>query len=250
MSETEINLDIDGAVATACLSTEGGLNVLSSGLLDKIGQAVQHVRAAKDVRIFRLTATGKVFIAGANIKELIQLDSAGAAALAHKGHRVFAAIAELPCISIARIHGAALGGGFEIAMACDFRVAISSAKVGLPETSLGLIPGWNGIGRMLALAGPSATKRLVFSAGMIDASEASRLGLVDAVAENEAELDAKIQQMIKQFQRGAPNGVAMAKQALRTGDEVKAFADCFAHPDAKEGMGAFVEKRSASWMEG
>ena len=250
MHDTEIKLTIDGPVATATFCTEGGLNVLSSGLLDQVAEVAAEVRAAANVRVLLLSAAGKVFIAGANIKELIHLDPAGGAALSQKGNRAFDAIADLPCVTIARIHGAALGGGFEVAMACDFRAAVAAAKVGLPEASLGLIPGWKGISRMRALAGPSVAKRLVFSAAAIDAAEAPRLGLIDELADDEAGLDGRIAELIKQFQRGAPNSVAMVKQALRTGDEVKAFADCFAHADAAEGMTAFVDKRKAKWMEG
>ena len=250
MGDTQIHLTFDGPVATATFSTEGGLNVLSSGLLDQMAEVAAEVRDAADVRVLVVRAAGKVFIAGANIKELIHLDAAGGAALSQRGNRAFDAIADLPCVTIARIHGAALGGGFEVPMACDFRVAIGTAKIGLPEASLGLVPGWKGVSRMCALAGPSVAKRLVFSAAAIDAAEARQLGLIDELADDEAGLDGKIAELIKQFQRAAPNSVAMVKQALRTGDEVKAFADCFAHADAAEGMAAFVDKRKARWMEG
>ena len=250
MSDTQIALKIEGTVARATFSTEGGLNVMSSVVLDRVAQVIDEVKRAEGVRALILGATGKVFVAGANIKELAQLDQTGAASIAQKGHRTLDALAALPCVTIARLHGAALGGGMEVALACDFRVAVASAKVGLPETSLGVIPGWNGVGRMLALAGPAVTKRLIFSAGVIDAASAKQFGLIDEVADDEAGLDAKIDEMLGQLKRGSPNAIAMTKQALRTGDEIKAFADCYAHPDAKEGMTAFVEKRSAAWMEG
>ncbi len=250
MADTTVDLQIDGPVARATFSTEGGLNVLSLALLDRVAEVAKEVRAATSVRFLILAATGKVFIAGANIKELAQLDAAGAATLSQRGNRAFDAIADLPCVTIARMHGAALGGGFEIALACDFRLAVGGAKVGLPETSLGLIPGWKGIGRMNTLVGPAVTKRLTFSAGVIDATAACALGLIDDVAADEDGLDRKIEGMIAEFKRGAPHGIAMVKRALRSGDEVKAFANCFEHADAKEGMTAFLEKRKAAWMEG
>jgi enoyl-CoA hydratase len=250
MSDTQVSLKIDGALATACLTTEGGLNVLSAAVLDQIADVAAQVREAHNVRVFVLAAAGKVFVAGANIKELAGLDLASAETISLRGNQAFDAIADLPCVTIARLQGAALGGGLELAMACDFRVALGEAKVGLPEASLGLIPGWKGISRMRALAGLAATKRLTFSAGLISASEALTLGLVDAVAADEAELDAKIADLVKQFHRGSPNAIAMIKQALRDGDEVRAFAHCFDHADSTEGMAAFVEKRPASWMEG
>lgn len=122
--------------------------------------------------------------------------------------------------------------------------------IGLPETSLGLIPGWHGVNRMLALAGPSATKRLVFGASVIKASEARRLGIVDEEVADVAELDTKIKSMITQFLRGSPNAVALTKQVVRDGDDVRAFAACYEHPEAQEGMKAFLEKREADWMKG
>lgn len=248
MSATQLDLSIAGPVATATFRTEGGLNVLHAAVLDQVADVAAQVQRAEGVRALVLAAEGKVFVAGANIKELAGLDSSGAKAIAERGNRAFDAIANLPCVTIARLQGAALGGGFEIAMACDFRVALADAKIGLPETSLGLVPGWKGIGRMCALAGAAAAKRLMFAAAAISASEGAGLGLVDAVAANSGELDAKVADMIQKFRRGSPHAIAMVKQALRTGDEVQAFADCFGHPEAQEGMAAFVEKRPASWM--
>lgn len=250
MSETQVDLKIDGPLATATLRTDGGLNVLSAAVLDRIEAVATQVRGAAGVRTMLLAAEGKVFVAGANIKELADLDPAGAKAVSQRGNRAFDAVADLPCVTIARLHGAALGGGFELAMACDFRIAVEGAKIGLPETSLGLVPGWSGISRMAALAGPAVAKRLMFSAGMIPASQARAYGLVDAVAKDEAELDAAIAAMIKEFRRGSPNAISLIKQTLRGGDEVEAFSYCFAHDESREGMAAFVEKRPAAWMEG
>lgn len=250
MSDTQVHLDFDGPIARATLHTPEGLNVLSGVVLDRIAEMAAKVRRVGSVRFLILGAKGKVFVAGANIKELAGLDSAQAAALAHRGNKAFDAIADLDCITIARLHGAALGGGLELALACDFRVALSAAKIGLPEASLGLVPGWKGISRVTRLAGESAAKRLVFGAELIDAELAKQMGVVDETAPDEAGLDAKIEAMIKKMRRGSPNAVAMTKAALRTGDEIKAFADCFAHGDAREGMTAFIEKRSAAWMEG
>lgn len=247
MSDTQVRLSIDGDVAKVTLETESGLNVLSSPVLDRIGETIAKVKASS-VRFMVLAATGKVFVAGANIKELRGLDAPAAAELSNRGNRVFDAIADSDVISIARLHGAALGGGLELAMACDFRVAVSGAKVGLPETSLGLIPGWRGTSRMIRLAGVSATKRLVFSAAMISGDEAHALGIVDEVVDDESGLDAKIAAMIKSMSRGGPHACARVKHAIRTGDETAAFAACFGHSESSEGIEAFINKRSASWM--
>jgi 1,4-dihydroxy-2-naphthoyl-CoA synthase len=144
MGETRLTLDIAGGVARATFETEGGLNVLSSPVLERIHAVAEEVRAAEGVRVMILAATGKVFVAGADIKELWGLDSAGARSVSELGNRAFDAIANLPCVTIARLHGAALGGGLEVALACDFRYALASAKIGLPESALGLVPGWKG----------------------------------------------------------------------------------------------------------
>jgi len=249
MSQTTVQLHIDGCVARATFATEGGLNVLASAVLDRVYAVADEVRKNANVRVLVLAATGKVFVAGADIKELAGLDPAGAKAVAERGNRAFDALADLPCVTIARLHGAALGGGFEVALACDFRFAVKNAKIGLPESSLGLIPGWRGITRVQALAGAQAARQLTFSAAPIAAAEGLPLGLIDGVADDEAGLDALIAERIAALRRGSPNAIAQIKRALATGNDVQAFADCFAHADAKEGMSAFVEKRPANWMK-
>jgi enoyl-CoA hydratase len=250
MSETQVQLKINGVTATATFATEGGLNVLSGSVLDRVYEVAEEVRRAEGVRFLILAATGKVFVAGANIKELKDLDAAGGRAMAERGNRAFDAIASLPCVTIARIHGAALGGGFEVALACDFRFAIDRAKVGLPEAALGLVPGWKGMSRVQALAGLAAVRQLTFSATPIAAVDARALSLIDGVAPDDAALDALIAEQMAALRRGGPHAIATVKQALATGDEVKAFGDCFAHDESREGMAAFVEKRAANWMEG
>ena len=250
MSETQVSLSVEGAVARLNLHTESGLNVLSGAVLDRLAETVNRVRDAAGVRFLIVGATGKVFVAGANIRELGGLDVAGAVAISQKGSRVFDAIADLDCISMARIQGAALGGGLELALACDFRVAVGDAKIGLPETSLGLIPGWRGVTRMRQLAGLAATRRLVFGAAVISAPQAHDAGIIDAVVPDAGELDAVIAEWIKSFTRGGPHACAMVKKALRTGDETAAFAACFGHGESREGITAFLEKRSPSWMKG
>lgn len=249
MSDTALNLSIEGDIARATFSTEGGLNVLSSSVLDRIAEVATEVKAASNVRFFILGAEGKVFVAGANIKELSALDAAGAAELSNRGNKAFDAIADLPCVTIARLHGAALGGGLELAMACDFLVAMDSAKLGLPESSLGLVPGWKGIGRLSARVGIHAAKRLMFSADALDAKQAHAAGLVDTTAADELGLDEAVDGLIKRCRRGGPHAIAQIKQAFKTGDETRAFANCFDHAESKEGISAFLERRSANWME-
>jgi enoyl-CoA hydratase/carnithine racemase len=159
-------------------------------------------------------------------------------------------LASLPSITVAAIQGAALGGGCEIVLACDFRIATEAVKIGLPETSLGLIPGWGGTQRALKLLGPQWARRLVWGATPLTAAEAKEIGLVDEAVAGPQELDGAIEELGKRLARGGPHAIAMAKRAFLTGDEPSAFAECFGHDESNEGMTAFVEKRKAAWMEG
>ncbi|GJM26072.1 MAG: crotonase [Phycisphaerae bacterium] len=249
MSETALELSINGDVAEATFKTESGLNVLSSSVIDCIAEVASEVKAASQVRYFILGAEGKVFVAGANIKELSSLDAAGAAELSNRGNKAFDAIADLPCITIARLHGAALGGGLEVAMACDFLAAVEGAKLGLPETSLGLVPGWKGIQRLAARIGIHKAKRLMFSADAIEGAEAHQSGLIDILASDEGDLDTKIEDLVRRSRRGGQHAISQIKQALKSGDETRAFAACFDHAESKEGISAFLERRSTNWME-
>lgn len=249
-SHTDVNATIDGSMATVVFTTEGGLNVMSSEALEKLATAVEAVGGAPDVRLTVLRAEGKVFVAGANIKEMAAFDADRAYAFSQRGNEVMDALASLPSITVAILHGAALGGGCEIALACDFRIATEAVKIGLPETSLGLIPGWGGTQRSLRLLGPTWGRRLVWSAGPLSAQEAAGIGLVDEVVASAEELDAALDRLRQRFVRGGPRAIAAAKRAFLTGDKPAAFRDCFTGDESREGMTAFIEKRRARWMEG
>ena len=243
-SNTDVKLTIDGPTATILFSTAGGLNVMSAEVLEKLAAAVEGAHNAKEVRWTILRAEGKVFVAGADIKQMAGFDPKGAKEFSRRGNEVMDALASLPSISIAAIQGAALGGGCEIVLACDFRIATEAAKIGLPETSLGLIPGWGGTQRSLKLLGPT------WGAFPLSAQEAAQIGLVDEVVADEQQLDSAIDRFRQQFTRGGPRAVSLAKRAFLTGDEPAAFSDCFADEESREGMTAFIEKRKARWMEG
>jgi len=249
MSNTDVRLTIDGSTATILFTTEGALNVLSPAVLEKLAAAVEGARAAKAVRWTIIRAEGKVFVAGADIKAMASFDVKQAREFSRRGNEVMDALSALPSITIAGIQGAALGGGCEIALACDFRIAAEAVKIGLPETSLGLIPGWGGTKRSLALLGPTWARRLVWGAAPLSAADALRCGLVDEVVADAVQLDAAIDRLKRSLVRGGPGATALAKRAFLTGDEVGAFADCFTGDESREGLAAFLEKRSARWME-
>ena len=249
MSDTQVRVQIDGTHAAITLFTESGLNVFSTDVLHRFGEAVAQVARESAVRTAAIEAEGKVFVAGADIKAMGGFTPEDAKAYGALGQQVLNDLAALPCITVAVINGAALGGGLELALACDFRIAVKSAKIGLPETSLGVIPGWNGIPRLVNLIGPARAKRMFLSAQPIVAEQGVAMGLIDEVVDISEALPSAVQAFCKSFQRGAPAAVALAKRAMRDGDDLTAFADCFKAADRTEGIAAFIEKRSAWWME-
>lgn len=247
--ETQVRLEHAGHRATITFFTEGGINVLSLSTIDALGELLDQIDDRDDVWSVVVRAEGKAFLAGANIKEMAPFDPAQAADLSRRGNAVMDKLANLDAITVAAIHGAALGGGCEVTLACDFRVAVADAKIGLPEVTLGLIPGWGGTKRMPKLVGLAAAKRLLFSGEALRAADAVALGLIDRVVETADGLEGAVGEWISQFTRGGPRAIAQVKQALRTGDESAAFAECFDGLESREGMGAFVEKRAARWTE-
>ncbi|MHC4697299.1 MAG: enoyl-CoA hydratase/isomerase family protein [Planctomycetota bacterium] len=249
MSKTQVRADIAGSHATITLTTEGSVNVASTDVLHSLREAIAKVAQASAVRTTVVTGEGKVFLAGADIKEMVAFSPEDARAYGSLGQAVLNELEALQSITVAAINGAALGGGLELALACDFRIAVKSAKIGLPETSIGVIPGWNGIPRLTALVGLSRAKKMYFGALPVSAEDGLAFGLVDQIVNSVEDLAPRVAAFCKSFKRGAPAAVALAKQALRSGDDLSAFADCFATNDQTEGMAAFVEKRTASWME-
>lgn len=248
MSKTEVELVIEGDHASVTFFSEKGINVLSTDVLHELESAASEIAQA-GVRSAVFQSRGKVFVAGADIKQMDGFTEAQGKKYGELGHRVFDAIEGLPCITVAAINGAALGGGMELALSCDFRVAVKHAQLGLPEVTLGLVPGWGGIPRLTELIGPSRAKRLFLSGLPVSAADAVDFGLVDEIVNSAEDLEARVPALINSFKRAAPAAVRLAKQGFQTGDDIAAFAACFNEPDAKEGIEAFVSKRPARWME-
>ncbi len=249
MSETQVTIGIDGAHATITLETESGLNVLSPNVLHSLGAAIVRVKKDTNVRTMVISASGKVFAAGADVKVMVDFNTERAREYGAFGQGVFSDLEGMPSVTVAAINGAALGGGLELALACDFRIAVKHAKIGLPEVTLGLIPGWGGISRLAKLIGPSRAKRLYLSGTPISAEEGLGWGLVDEIVNSVEDLEPRVAAFCKSFKRASPAAVALAKRASRDCDDLSAFADCFTQVQCQEGLTAFIEKRTASWME-
>lgn len=260
MAYANITLDRDAAVATITVRREKLLNALNRATLGEIGAALREVEADASVRVALVTGAGeKAFVAGADINELRALpDAAAARALAHEFYDLIGGfIASMHKPVIAVINGFALGGGLELALACDIRLASDTARLGLPEVTLGIIPGWGGSQRLARLAGPSAAKLVAFSGELLDAHEALRIGMVDRVYPA-TELRSAAQELAAKLAAKPPLSLALIKQAIDGGLNMGSLADACAYEaelfgqvaqseDAKEGTSAFLEKRTPIW---
>lgn len=244
---TQIELLRDGKVATLQFTTETGVNVFSSSVIGSLGMYVERIANDSTIRFVVLRGAGKMFAAGADIAQMSNFREEDGQVFSKNGQHVFDAIENLPQVTFAAINGHALGGGCEVAMACDFRVAVSSAKLGQPESRLGLLPGWGGTSRLPRLVGCSNAKRLMFSGDSIPAEEAQRIGLVDEVVPSASDLDAALKRWFERMSPGSPAAIRRIKHALLHRDEMRQFALCFSCSDAKEGLAAFLEKRPPNW---
>jgi len=246
-SQTEVQLTKEGAVATIRFVPAAGVNIFSSRVIGTLGTVVEKVSADPHVRFVVFRGDGRVFLAGADISEMLTFTEDQGRAFAKNGHNVFNAIEALPQVTIAALNGHAMGGGCELAMACDFRVLVKEGKIGQPETRLGLIPGWGGTQRITRYVGLGWARRLLFSGEAISADEALRIGLVDEVVPSAEELDAALARWFKLLAPGSPAAITRVKRALLQHDEIQEFGKCFCCSDAKEGMTAFHEKRKPGW---
>jgi len=239
----------DGDVATVRFTTETGVNVFSSAVIDELGSQIEQIAADASIRFVVFRGAGKTFVAGADIREMAQLDEPAAREFSRRGQRVFDEIERMPQVTFAAINGHALGGGCELALACDFRIMVRSAKIGQPESRLGLIPGWGGTQRLPRLVGPAHARRLMMSGEPISAEHAQRIGLVDEVVLDEGALDPSLAMWFAQMRNGSPNAITLIKQAMVEANETQCFGRCFACRESREGMQAFLNKRPACWME-
>lgn len=253
MAFSSIVLAIDNGIATITFNRPKALNALNNELLAEFGRALDEITLDEAIRTLILTGAGeKAFIAGADITELATFNALQAKAFSQTGHAAINRLMELPIPVIAAVNGYALGGGSEMALACDFIYASTNAMFGLPEISLGLIPGFGGTQRLPRLIGRNRAKEMIFTGKMISADEAERIGLVNRVCRPEVLLE-EVQKTARSIATKGKVSLRAAKQAVNAGVdtdlttgcriEIDAFALCMASEDAKEGTRAFLEKR-------
>lgn len=236
------------------------LNALNDALLNEFEQALVEIAADESVRVLVLTGSGdKAFVAGADITELAQLNPLQAKVFAQRGQSVISRLEKLAIPVIAAVNGYALGGGSEMALACDFIYASENAMFGLPEITLGVIPGFGGTQRLPRLVGVNRAKEMILTGKMIPAAEALAMGLVNRVCQPD-ELMAEVLKTAGVIAQKGKVALRAAKHAVNGGlntdlstgldIEADAFALCMASEDAREGTSAFLEKRKATFKSG
>jgi enoyl-CoA hydratase len=257
MAFQNITMETSGAKATISINRPKALNALNRETLGEIKAAFSELETGGAVRVCIFTGAGeKAFIAGADIPELKELDLVSGKEFVELGHQVFAQIENSKIVSIAAINGFALGGGCEFAMATDIRIAAEVAKLGQPEVNLGVIPGFGGTQRLTRLVGRGRAKELIFTARIITAEEALRIGLVEKVVPGDKLIE-EANKLADLILSKGPLAVQYAKEVIHRGAdldltnanafEMTAFAALCESDDKNEGLAAFLEKRAAGF---
>jgi enoyl-CoA hydratase len=243
-----IDVARDGGVAVATIDRPDALNALDVATLTELRDRLRELAGDSAVRAVVLTGAGeRAFVAGADIKYMSGLGPEQAKGWGALGHEAASLLESMPKPTIAAINGFALGGGCELALACDIRYASARAKLGQPEINLGIVPGWGGTQRLARICGIGAAKELIFTGRTVDAGEALRIGLVNGLAD--PVLD-KALETAHELAEKSPLALAIAKRLVNMSPgalerEADEFGELFASADAKEGLTAFVEKRKA-----
>jgi enoyl-CoA hydratase len=250
-----IIVDREGAITTLTVNRPRSLNALNSQTLRELTQAVRE--NAESSRAIILTGAGeKAFVAGADIAEMRPMTPWSAREFSELGHVVTALLEDLPCATIAAVNGYALGGGLELAVACDMIYAADNARFGLPEVTLGVTPGFGGTQRLVRLVGKLRAKEMIFTGDLVEAKRAAEIGLVNAVLPRE-QLLPHCRKVAEKIATRAPLAIGRAKRLVERGydmalraanrQEAETFALLFDTQDRVEGMAAFLEKRPANF---
>jgi len=253
MNYKELLFEVKNKVALITLNRPKALNVLGRKILTELELLLSQIRPDKSIRCVVITGSGKAFAAGADIKQMSTMNPDQAREFAQMGQHLFSFIEHMPQPIIACINGFALGGGCELACACDIRTAAKNIKIGEPEVNLGIVPGFGGSIRLPRLIGLSQAKRMILLGEAITAEEAERMGLIHKVFDSQDLLSETLKIAANLASKPAFS-MAQAKKLLRKtldisineaeGREAAAFMECFQTNDQKEGMQAFLEKRA------
>ncbi|MFA7572509.1 MAG: short-chain-enoyl-CoA hydratase [Lutispora sp.] len=256
MEFKNLSLTQDGRVAILAINRPNALNALNRSVLMELDAALDDLEKNQEIYVIVLTGEGKAFVAGADIEEMKDMTPEEAKKFAELGSRVFKKIETIDKPVIAAVNGYALGGGCELAMACDIIIAGEKAKFGQPEVGLGITPGFGGTQRLPRIVGTKIAKELLFTGEIIGAEEAERIGLVNKVVPQQMSLQTAIE-MGKSIASKGQIAVRNCKTAVNRGIETdvdsgvvienQLFASCFENSDQKEGMTAFIEKRKANF---
>lgn len=253
MAEMNVRLELEGPFATVTVDRPKSLNALDTRTLQELEKAVAELSQREQLRGVIITGAGeKAFVAGADIAEMNGMDADKARHFGALGQRVMNVIAALPVPVVAAVNGFALGGGCELALACDFIYASENARFGLPEVSLGVLPGFGGTQRLTRLLGRARAKELIFTGDIIDAAKAKQIGLVLDVVPLGILLS-HARSALERVAKKGPLAVRLSKEAIDRGADLELadgltierelFSDLFASADRREGMKAFLEKR-------
>ena len=248
-----LKLEVAEEIAVLTISRPAALNALNSETLDELNTALTEIEARDDIKVVILTGAGeKSFVAGADISEMVNFSAAEGRAFGMRASEPFFKLMNMRQVTIAAVNGFALGGGCEISMACDIRIASDNASFAQPETGLGIIPGFGGTQRLARLVGMGRAKELIFTCDNINAEEAYRIGLVNKVVAKE-ELMSTAKDMAKKIISKGSYAVSIAKAAINNGYdmdiknaveyEANLFGMTCSTHDKTEGMTAFLEKR-------
>ena len=242
--------------AVVTFSRPAALNALNTLFFTEFDDFLDHLEKREDIKVLIVTGEGKSFVAGADIAEMVGMNSEQAYHFSKTGQRIFDRLGKLDIPVIAAVNGYALGGGCELAMGCDFRIASNTAKFGQPEMNLGLIPGYTATQRLSRLCGLGNALYLLMTADTISAEDALRIGLIQKVTEPETLME-EVMKLAGKIVTNGSDAVRSIKEVARKGlqmdfeeaceIEARSFASLFEQPATKEGMRAFLEKRKPVW---
>jgi len=244
-------LEVKEGIGILQINRPSVLNALNTETLKELEEAIDYVRENQEIKALIITGVGRAFIAGADISEMVNFTPFQAKEFAERGHRILGKIESLPKVVIAAINGFALGGGCELALACDIRIMAEGAKIGQPETNIGIIPGFGGCLRLPRVVGKGIASELIFTGDMIPATEALRIGLVNKVTPPDKLLDTA-QEMAKKIGSKVSETIDLAKKTIKLGLEtdletakdleICSFSLLFSLSEPKERMKAFLTK--------